>query len=110
MSSASHLTPSPDGKTLLMDVEMDEESRKGWDGPPPAICLLDLATDKATRLTPPKFYAWSCRWLKAPDTILYVSQKQGEDDSCIYTMTATGHGKDAKLLVKKASAPKSSAR
>jgi TolB protein len=105
MSGASRLTPSPDGKTLLMDVEMDEKARQGWEGPPPAIYTMDLATEKCTRLTPKKFYAWSCCWLKAPDTILYVSQKPTENDSSIYMMSATGRGNDSKLLIKKASFP-----
>jgi len=105
MSGASRLSPSPDGNLLLMDVQMDEDARRGWDGPPPAIYLLGLKTDKVMRLTPKKFYAWSCRWGSAPFSILYVSQKQNENDSSIYSMSTTENGKDSKLLVKKASFP-----
>ena len=73
MSGNVRLHSSPDGKTLLMDVEMDEKERKGWDGPPASIWTMDLATEKVTRLTPKTLYAWDCHWLDADD-ILCVSQ------------------------------------
>lgn len=37
MSGDIRLDASPDGKSLLMDVEMDEKARKDWDGPPPSV-------------------------------------------------------------------------
>ena len=97
-----------DGKTLLMDIAMNEESdRKDWDGPLPAIWALDLATEKAKRLTPKSLYAWDCSWLNA-DSILFVGQMAGEKESSIYRMSVTGHGKDAKRLVKNARTPSTS--
>jgi TolB protein len=108
MSGDTRLSVSADGKTLLMDIAMNEESdRKDWDGPLPAIWALDLATEKAMRLTPKSVFAWDCSWLNA-DSILFVSQMAGEKESSIYRMSVTGHGKDAKRLVKNARTPSTS--
>ena len=105
MSGNVRLDASPDGKTLLMDIEMDEKERKGWEGPPAAIWTFDLATEKTTRLTPKTLYAWDCHWLDAPDSILFISQGAGEKSPSIYRMSTTGQGKDRKLLVKNARGP-----
>lgn len=108
MSGDTRLGVSPDGKTLLVDIGMNEESdRKDWDGPLPAIWAFDLATEKATRLTPKSVYAWDCFWLNA-DSILFLSQAVGEKDSSIYRMSVAGHGKDLKRLVKNARTPSAS--
>lgn len=103
MSGDTRLDASPDGKYLLMEVEMDEKERKGWDGPPSSIWKLELATEKPTRLTSKSLYGWDCHWLDAPDSILFVSQNQGEETASIYRMNANGEGK--KLLVKNARGP-----
>jgi len=105
MSGDIRLDASPDGKKLLMDVEMDEKERKDWDGPPPSIWVLDLDTEKATRLTPKTLYAWDCHWLDAPASILFISQAPDEKAPSIYQMSASGQGKDRKLLVKDARGP-----
>ena len=108
MSGDTRLSVSPDGKTLLMDIGMNEESdRKDWDGPLPAVWALDLATEKATRLTPKTVYAWDCFWLN-PDSVLFLSQEAGEKESSIYRMSVAGHGKDLKRLVKDARTPSAS--
>ena len=108
MSGDTRLGVSADGKTLLMDIAMNEESdRKEWDGPLPAIWAFDLATEKATRLTPKSLYAWDCFWLNA-DSILFVSQAAGEKESSIYRMSVAGHGKDYKRLAKNARTPSAS--
>ena len=104
MSGDTRLHASADGRTLLMDVEMDEKARAGWDGPPDAIWTLDLATGKVTRLTPKALYAWDCHWLTA-DSILFVSENPGEETPCIHRMSLAGEGKDRKLLVKDATLP-----
>lgn len=104
MSGDVRLQASKDGKTLLMDVEMDEKERKGWDGPPPAVWTLDLATEKVTRLTPKTLYAWESRWF-GPDAIIFVSEEPGSETTCIYRMSLTGGGKDKKLLLKDATIP-----
>src|SRR5262249_26691854 len=86
MSGNVRFDAAPDNRTLLMDVEMDEKERRGWDGPPPAIWLFDLMTETATRLTPPSLYAWDGHWLDAPGSILLLSQASGEATPSIYRM------------------------
>ena len=108
MSGNVRLDASPDGRTLLMDVEMDEKERKGWDGPPPSIWTLDLTTGRSTRLTPKTLYAWDCHWLDAPGSIVFSSQGPNEKSPSIYTMTTAGQGKDRKLLIKNARTPSTS--
>lgn len=102
-SSASRLAVSPDGGTLLMDVEMDEiVKRKDWDGPPPALWTLDLTTQKTTRLTPKGFFAWGGCWLSAGE-IIFAGQANGEKDASLNRMTLPG--KERKVLIKKANSP-----
>ncbi len=104
MSGNVRLNVSPDGKTLLLDVEMDEKERKSWDGPPPAIWTMDLTTEKVTRLSPKTLYAWDSCWLGS-DAIVFESQQPNEKESSIYRMSLSGNGKDKKLLVKDARLP-----
>ena len=99
MSGDERMHASRDGKTLLLDVEMAEKERKGWDGPPAAIWTMDLATEKVTRLTPKTLYGWDCHWLDAGD-ILFTSQAAGENEYSVWRMPLTGKGR--KLLVKNA--------
>ena len=108
MSGDVRLTASPDGRTLLMDVEMAERERPGWDGPPPSIWLFDLDAGSSRRLTPPALYAWDSAWLDAPDSILFLSQARGETTPSIYRMTTNGKGADRKLLVRNARTPSAS--
>ena len=55
MSGDGRIDVSPDGKRLLLSIDMGEESgRKDWDGPLPALWTFDLQAQKATRLTPKK--------------------------------------------------------
>ena len=102
MSGDVRLNVSPDGKTLLLDIEMDEKERKDWDGPPAAIWTMDLATEKVTRLTPKSLYGWDSNWL-GNDAIVFASQAPGEKGPSIYRMSL--NGKDRKLLVKGARLP-----
>lgn len=104
MSGDVRLDVSPDGKTLLMDIEMAETERKGWDGPPPAVWKMDLATEKVARVTPKSLYAWDCHWC-GPDAIVFCSQAAGEESPSIYRMSLEGNGEDRKLLVKNARLP-----
>jgi TolB protein len=101
MSGDERMAQSLDGKTLLMDSEMNEPARKDWDGPPSAIWTLDMETEKATRLTPKALYAWDCQWIDPAD-ILFTGQPPGDEDTSIWRMSLTGHGKDRKRLVKNA--------
>ncbi|MDQ3623411.1 MAG: hypothetical protein M3463_13120, partial [Verrucomicrobiota bacterium] len=103
-SSGSRFAVSPDGKTLLMDVEMTDEvvRRKDWDGPPPALWTLDLATGKTARLTPKGFLAWSGCWL-SNEEILLTTQAAGEKDASVHRLPL---GRQArKLLIKDARSP-----
>jgi hypothetical protein len=52
MSGDGRIDVSPDGKRLLLSIDMGEESgRKNWDGPLPALWAFDVQSQKATRLT-----------------------------------------------------------
>jgi len=106
VSSDNTIEPSPDGKSLLISVGMDEDVVNGWEGALPAIWLFDLTTQKATRLTPPTLYAWNGVWLNAPHSILYVTAKVHQDSSTVYQMSTTGQGKDRKVALKNAGAPR----
>lgn len=102
--SGSRFAVSPDGKTLLMDVEMTDEEvrRKDWDGPAPALWTLNLVTGKAARLTPKGFLAWSGCWL-GNDEIVLTTQAAGEKDASIYRLSPGGQTR--KLLIKNARSP-----
>ena len=105
MSSESSVAISPDGATLLVEAEMGDEdpARKNWDGPPPAIWTLNLASGTATRLTPPKFFAWQPRWI-GDGEMVFVSQAENEKQPSIYT-APVANLKARKLLVKNANMP-----
>jgi hypothetical protein len=58
MSGDGRIDVSPDGKRLLLSIDMGEESgREDWDGLLPALWAFDLLSQKATRLTPKKLSA-----------------------------------------------------
>jgi TolB protein len=103
MNSGDRLSISPDGKVLLMDVDCGaEHERKNWDGPQPAIEKLDLASEKAVRITGKDDFVWEPFWL-SNDKFLCIMQKEDENDASIYRMSLDG--KTAKLLVKHARTP-----
>ena len=105
-SSGAQLSVSPDGSTLLTDADMDEDvTRKNWDGPPPAIWSIDLATGKATRLSAKGVFAWQPRWIGA-DEYLFISQAANENEASIYR-TKVG-AKEKKLVVKNSRTPSAS--
>jgi TolB protein len=107
MNGGDRLSISPDGKALLMDVDCGaEHERKNWDGPQPAIEKLDLASDKAVRVTGKNDFVWEPFWL-TNDEFLCIMQKENENDPSIYRMSLDG--KNAKLLVKHARTPSVSA-
>lgn len=103
-SSASSFAVSPDGKTLLVDVEMQDEhaNMPDWDGPPPAVWTLDLANRSAERLTPKGRLASGACWLDASN-VLFVSQTAQEKTPSIYRLSTAG-GTPQRVL-KDASAP-----
>jgi TolB protein len=107
MSGDGRIDVSPDGKQLLLSIDMGGESgRKDWDGPLPALWAFDLQSEKATRLTPKKLFGWDGVWIDN-DNILFLSRAPGEKDDSIYRMSA--EGKNLKRLVKNARFPSVSA-
>ena len=101
MSGDSRIDVSPDGKRLLLSVEMDEVySRKDWDGPVPALWSFDLSTQRSERLTPKNLFAWDACWLDNAN-VLFVSQNAGEKQPALYRTD----GKNQKRLIEDARHP-----
>jgi len=101
MSGDSRIDVSPDGKRLLLSVEMDEVyNRKDWDGPVPALWSFDLSTQTAVRLTPKNQFAWDACWLDNTN-VLFLSQNAGEKQAGLYRT----NGKDLKRLIENARHP-----
>ncbi len=103
-SSNTHIAVSPNGKSLLMEVDMDEEAANmpDWEGPPPALWTLDIASKKATRLTPNGLMAWSGCWVDN-ERILFTSQTANEKQTSICEMTLAE--KNRKPILKNANSP-----
>ncbi len=98
---------TPDGKTMLMDVDLGpEHERKNWDGPQPAIYRFDFATEKTVRVTAKDDFVWDPCWL-SDDEFLCLIQKEKEHEPSLYTMSI--EGKNAKLIAKHARRPSVSA-
>ncbi len=107
MSGDGRIDVSPDGKRLLLSIDMGEESgRKDWDGPLPALWAFDLQSQKATRLTPKKLFGWDGVWIDN-DNVLFLGRAAGEKEDSIYRMSADG--KNLKRLIKNARFPSVSA-
>jgi TolB protein len=107
MSGDGRIDVSPDGKRLLLSIEMGEESeRKDWDGPLPALWSFDLVSERSVRLTPSKLFGWDGVWMDN-DNILFLSSAAGEKEDSIYRMSIDG--KNLKLLIRNARFPSISA-
>jgi TolB protein len=66
MNSNDRIVRSDDGKSFLVDADLNEEGPiKSWEGPPPAIFLFDISAGKARRISPAKVYAWDPFWIDA---------------------------------------------
>jgi TolB protein len=103
MSGDGRIDASPDGKRLLLSIDMGEESgRKDWDGPLPALWAFDLQSQKATRLTPKNLFGWDGVWVDN-DNVLFLSRAPGEKEDSIYRMSSDG--KNLKRLIKNARFP-----
>lgn len=99
MSGDGRIDVSPDGKKLLLGIDMGEEARrKDWDGPLPALWTLDLESKKGTRLTSRKLFGWDGCWLD-DSTVLFLSQAVGEKTASIHKMSVSG-GVPSKPLAK----------
>ena len=107
MSGDGRIDVSPDGRRLLLSIDMGEESgRKDWDGPLPALWAFDMQSQKATRLTPKKLFGWDGIWLDN-DNILFLSRAVGEKEDSIYRMSIDGN--NLKRLIQNARFPSVSA-
>ena len=107
MSGDGRIDVSPDGKRLLLSIDIGEESgRKDWDGPLPALWSFDLESQKAMRLTPKKLFGWDGVWIDN-NNILFLSKAAGEKDDSIYRMSVDG--KNLKRLIKNGRFPSVSA-
>jgi TolB protein len=106
-SGDGRIAASPDGKRLLLSIDMGEEhNRKDWDGPPPALWTFEIATQKAVRITSKTLFGWDGCWLDN-DNVLFLSQAAGEKSTSIYRMSI--NGKNLKRLIKDARFPTVSA-
>ena len=107
MSGDCRIDVSPDGKHLLLGIEMGEEAnRKDWDGPVPALWSFDLDLQHAVRITPKKLFGWDGVWINNAN-VLFLSQQSGEKEASIYRMSI--NGKDLKRLIRDARFPSVSA-
>jgi len=90
LNSGCRLAPSPDGKSLLIDVDMAEDiERPDWDGPPPAIWSLDLATGKAVQVTKTTLFAWHPAWINDHE-ILCNHTPDGAKEIAVYRLDLKG--------------------
>lgn len=100
MNSNNRIEPAIDGKSFLVDADLNEEGDiKAWDGPPPAVFLFDTSAGKARRVSPSKVYAWDPCWLDA-QAYLFTSTIDGRHFG-IYK--ASLNGDKPQLVVKNAS-------
>jgi TolB protein len=89
MNSNNRIEPSADGKTFLVDADLNQEGNiKSWEGPPPAVFLFDISSGEAQRISPAKLYAWDPYWLNAKE-YLFASTLDGRHFG-IYKGSLTG--------------------
>lgn len=103
-SAGGAMSVSPDGRTLLVEVDMNEPNpSKDASGPPSAIWSVEPASGRATRLTAKGIaYHASPRWL-SPDEMVF--QTSGGRDKKAGVVRAKLNGADRRLLVPKATYP-----
>src|SRR5262249_25625524 len=99
MNSGSRIASSPDGKTLLVEVDTDEEVTDipDWDGPPPSLWTFDLGSARTTRLTEKGVLASSGCWLDGSH-ILFNLHSAKQKQPVIYQMEIGK--KEAKPVIK----------
>jgi TolB protein len=108
MSADGRIAVSPGGKRLLLSTDMGEEHhRKDWDGPPAALWVFEIATQKAVRITQKTLFGWDGCWIDN-DNVLFLSQPAGEKSASLCRMSI--NGKNLKRLIKNARCPTVSER
>jgi TolB protein len=89
MNSNDRIVRSDDGKSFLVDADLNEEGQiKSWEGPPPAVFLFDISSGKAQRVSPAKVYAWDPFWLNSKE-YLFTSTIDGRHFG-IYKVSSPG--------------------
>lgn len=87
MSSGSSLAISPDGKSLLVEIDGDEDVKiKDWDGPPSALWTIDLQTGARQRIGSRSLLAWSGCWESA-SSIICNGATEKKPQPAIYRIT-----------------------
>jgi TolB protein len=100
MNSNNRIEPAADDPHLLLDADLDKDGPiKNWEGPPPAVFLLDIATGKAKRISPVTPYAWEPCWLSEQEYLL-TGTRDGKHFE-IYKASLTGG--TPQLLIKNGS-------
>ena len=102
MDGDSRIDISPDGKRLLLTIDMATEmpSRKAvWIGPVNALWSFDLESQNAVRVTPKHLLGLDGVWIDN-DNILFLGRAAGQKDDSIYRMST--NGKNLKRLIKNA--------
>jgi TolB protein len=97
MSGDGRIDVSPNGKRLLLGIDMSEESNRkdGTALSPP--WSFDLDSQHSVRLTPGKLFGWDGCWIDN-DNILFLSRAAGEKEDSIYRMST--NGKDLQRVIK----------
>ncbi|MBV8213496.1 MAG: PD40 domain-containing protein [Verrucomicrobia bacterium] len=107
MNSSDRIVPSDDGKTFLVDADLNEEGNiKSWEGPPPAVFLFDVSAGKGRQVSPSKVYAWDPCWLN-PQEYLFTSTTDGRHFGIYKTSLS---GEKPRLIINNASSVTVSAR
>ncbi len=107
LNSGARLSPTPEGKQLLVDVDMDEDvTMKDWDGPPPSVFLVDVASKSAKRLTPKGAFVWQPVWLDASSFLAISIGLRDKEPSVVRVPFAGG---SPVVLVRNARTPSVSA-
>jgi len=97
-SSGARLNVSQDGRTILLDADLDEDvQRNGWDGPPPSVWTLDLETKTTKQLTAKDAFCWEPYWLGSDEYVL--TQALGKANATSIFRQKLG-GNDRKLVIK----------
>ena len=92
LNSGARRSPLPDGTALLVDADIDEDTTtvKEWDGPPPSVFRIGLATGTATRVTPKGALVWEPQWLDASSFLATTLGPNDKEPSIVRVPFAGG--------------------
>jgi TolB protein len=107
MSGDRRIDVSPDGKHLLLGIEMGEEAnRKDWDGPVPALVVLRSRFAARGQTHFQETFRLGRVWIDNAN-VLFLSQSPDEKEASIYRMSIDRE--NLKRLIKNARFPTVSA-